>query len=224
MPAPAAYVVFSFWLDLRSDFRFWPPGCPHDMTITDHVLDRPISRVLVPPPACVLVPCRPLANPIRGPIGSRSEPQIAMSRRRRPCLLESIKGELQSREGKEIVVGKESRRRARGRQARSGSGASSTRSATGRASCGARHACPSCATSRSFPTVTRRRLTRTARARRWRRYCVGTRACGSASARFSRPTTLVSATTSMPATTVACSQNFFVHPDKIARAGADKWS
>ena len=41
-----------------------------------------------------------------------------MSRRRRPCLLESIKGELQSREGKGIVVGKESRRRARGRQAR----------------------------------------------------------------------------------------------------------
>ena len=32
--------------------------------------------------------------------------------------LESIKGELQSREGKGIVVGKESRRRARGRQAR----------------------------------------------------------------------------------------------------------
>ena len=108
-----------FWLDLISGSdQILAAGCPHDMTITDHVLDRPISRVLVPPPACVLVPYRPLANPIRGPIGSRSEPQIAMSRRRRLCLLESIKGELQSREGKGIVVGKESRRRARGRQAR----------------------------------------------------------------------------------------------------------
>ena len=71
----------------------------YDLTTTDHVLDRPSPRVLGPPPAGALVPYRPLANPIRGPIGSRSEPQIAMSRRRRPCSREPIKGELQSREG-----------------------------------------------------------------------------------------------------------------------------
>ena len=67
--------------------------------VAGHLLGRSISRVQVPPPACVLEPYRPLANPIRRPIGSRSEPQIAMSRRRRPCSREPIKGELQSREG-----------------------------------------------------------------------------------------------------------------------------
>ena len=76
---------------------------PHDMTdCSDRRSGPPVDRptdfsCAIPPP--VLVPYRPLANPIRRPIGSRSEPQIAMSRRRRPCSREPIKGELQSREG-----------------------------------------------------------------------------------------------------------------------------